>query len=189
MVWHDQIQHKPASCGGPTRWHQDAPLWPIIRPMTPVSAWLPIDDADEENGCMWMVPGSFKWGDQIEYLRTQRELTQPEEFANLEGFVPPPSAEITVVEPQSMPAKRGEVAFHHSLNWHGSPRNRSERRRRAIAIHYMTGDSVYDASGEHPMKQFVQIENGEPMKRAGTHFPLVCEGGEPRRAPKSAAGR
>ncbi|MDE0964646.1 MAG: phytanoyl-CoA dioxygenase family protein, partial [Candidatus Latescibacteria bacterium] len=56
MVWHDQIQYKPAQYGGSTHWHQDAPLWPIIKPMTPVSAWIPFDDATEENGCMWMVP-------------------------------------------------------------------------------------------------------------------------------------
>ena len=47
MVWHDQVQYKPAQYGGATTWHQDAPLWPIIRPMTPVSAWIPFDDADE----------------------------------------------------------------------------------------------------------------------------------------------
>ena len=42
MVWHDQIQYKPAQYGGSTHWHQDAPLWPIIKPMTPVSAWIPL---------------------------------------------------------------------------------------------------------------------------------------------------
>ena len=60
MVWHDQIQYKPPGYGGVTSWHQDAPLWPIIRPMTPVSAWIALDDAEEENGCMWMVPGSHR---------------------------------------------------------------------------------------------------------------------------------
>jgi len=57
-VWHDQLQYKPAGTGGALSWHQDAPLWPIIKPMTMVSAWIPLDDVDEENGCMWMVPGS-----------------------------------------------------------------------------------------------------------------------------------
>ena len=61
-IWHDQIQYKPAEIGGTTGWHQDAPLWPIIRPMTEVSAWVAMDDVDVENGCMSMVPGSHKWG-------------------------------------------------------------------------------------------------------------------------------
>ena len=50
-IWHDQIQYKPAEIGGTTGWHQDAPLWPIIRPMTEVSAWVAMDDVDVENGC------------------------------------------------------------------------------------------------------------------------------------------
>src|SRR5690242_1683 len=54
MVWHDQVQYKPPLAGGATRWHQDSPLWPTIRPLTPVSAWIPFDDADVDNGCMWM---------------------------------------------------------------------------------------------------------------------------------------
>ena len=179
QVWHDQIQYKPANHGGTTRWHQDAPLWPIIRPMTPVSAWIPFDDADEENGCMWMVPGSHTWGNQMDFLRTQNQLTQREEFGRLEGFTPPQDAAIKEVAARSWPVLKGEVSFHHSLTWHGSPANHSPRPRRAIAIHYMTGEAHYDAKGEHPMKQFVTLEDGAPMAQAGPHFPKVFQGGEP----------
>ena len=178
MVWHDQIQYKPANRGGSTGWHQDAPLWPIIKPMTPVSVWLPLDDADEENGCMWMVPGSFKWGSQMEFLRTRGDLKKLDVFTQLDGFTPPAGAEITTVEPRPMCVKKGEVSFHHSLNWHGSPTNKSSRERRAIAIHYMTGEARFDASGDHPMRQFVDLEDGAPMSEAGEHFPMVCRNGE-----------
>ena len=179
MVWHDQIQYKPAEYGGATTWHQDAPLWPIIKPMTPVSAWIPFDDADEDNGCMWMVPGSHKWGNQIDFLRTQGELKQREDFKNLATFSPPNDADIAEVEAVPWPVKRGEVSFHHSLTWHGSPFNRSGRPRRAIAIHYMTGDARFDAGGDHIMKQFVDLPDGAPMAEAGAHFPSVCRGGVP----------
>ena len=176
MVWHDQVQYKPAGYGGATRWHQDAPLWPIIRPMTPVSAWIPFDDADEENGCMWMVPGSHKWGNQMDFLRTQGELTKREGFGGLAGFEAPGGAEVAA---RPWPVKRGEVSFHHSVTWHGSPFNESERPRRAIAIHYMTGQARYDAKGDHLMKQFVDLEDGTPMAKAGPHFPRVCRDGQP----------
>ena len=179
MVWHDQIQHKPAGYGGATRWHQDAPLWPIIRPMTPVSAWVALDDALEENGCMWMVPGSHKWGNQIEFLKTQHALDQVEDFGNIEGFTPPEHAEVQTVEPRPWPVKAGEVSFHHSLTWHGSPLNHSDRPRRAIAVHYMTGESRYVASGRHVMQEFVHIEDNELMSNAGDHFPFVYRNGEP----------
>jgi phytanoyl-CoA hydroxylase len=187
MVWHDQIQYKPAEYGGATTWHQDAPLWPIIKPMTPVSAWIPFDDADEENGCMWMVPGSHKWGNQIEFLRTQGELKQREDFKNLTAFQPPADAETTAVEAVPWPVKRGEVSFHHSLTWHGSPFNRSGRPRRAIAIHYMTGEARFEAGGQHIMKQFVDLPDGAPMAEAGAHFPRVCNGGKAVGVPERLA--
>ena len=74
---------------------------------------------------------------------------------------------------------RGEVSFHHSLTWHGSPFNQSHRPRRAIAIHYMTGAARFDQSGEHLMKQFVALPDDAPMAAAGRHFPVVCRDGEP----------
>src|SRR2546423_2220812 len=61
-VWHDQVQYKPPTNGGPTSWHQDHPYWPIIQPADLVSAWVALEDADVENGCMWMVPRSHLWG-------------------------------------------------------------------------------------------------------------------------------
>lgn len=55
LVWHDQMQYKPPYHGGYTGWHQDSPAWPIILPNLMISAWLPLDDAYVDNGCMWMV--------------------------------------------------------------------------------------------------------------------------------------
>jgi hypothetical protein len=54
----DQIQYKPALTGGWNGWHRDMPSFPLIRPYTALTAWIALDDATEENGCMRMVPGS-----------------------------------------------------------------------------------------------------------------------------------
>jgi ectoine hydroxylase-related dioxygenase (phytanoyl-CoA dioxygenase family) len=179
QVWHDQVQYKPANTGGATTWHQDAPLWPAIRPMTPVSAWIPFDDADEDNGCMWMVPGSHRWGNQQELLNTRRDLTTLEGFDKVgEGFEPPADAPIREVRPIPWPVRRGELSFHHSLTWHGSPKNRSTRPRRAIAIHYMTPEAVFVAGSSHVMAKYAEVGDGEPMSQAGPHFPIVCRGGQ-----------
>lgn len=159
-IWHDQIQYKPAQIGGVNMWHQDAPYWPILAPMTEVTGWVALDDVDEENGCMSMVPGSHLWGDNIEFLHTFKTYEDmPTEF---DGH------KIQVVR---CPVKKGEVHYHHSLTWHGSHANTSGRPRRAIALHYMTQDTRYVASGQHVMKQFVQVDDGELMQ--GEHFPLV----------------
>ena len=161
-VWHDQIQYKPAETGGVNMWHQDAPLWPIILPMTEVSAWVALDDVDEGNGCMSMVPGSQAWGNQMAFIRDLESYdAMPDTFED---------KSIAVIR---RPVKKGEVHYHHALTWHGSHANTSDRPRRAIAIHYMTDETRYVASGEHLMKSFVDVADGEVLE--GDHFPTVWE--------------
>ncbi|MCC6580306.1 MAG: phytanoyl-CoA dioxygenase family protein [Phycisphaeraceae bacterium] len=177
QVWHDQVQYKPANYGGATGWHQDAPLWPSISPMTPVSAWIPFDDAEIENGCMWMVPGSHRWGEQMQFLGTKGGLKNMPEFTSVtEGFTWPPEVESCKLEVEARPVRRGEVHFHHSLTWHGSPMNMSTRPRRALAIHYMTSEAVFTGR-PHPMADFIHLPVGGRMLDAGEHFPIVCRDG------------
>ena len=117
-IWHDQIQYKPAHIGGVNMWHQDAPFWPILAPMTEVSAWVALDDVDEDNGCMSMVPGSHLWGNHIDFLNTLSNYdAMPGEYL---GHA------INVVR---RPVKKGEVHYHHALTWHGSHANTSGRPR------------------------------------------------------------
>ena len=55
--------------------------------------------------------------------------------------------------------------------WHGSRANPSDRPRRAIALHYITQDCRYVSKGDHPMKPFVKVGEGE--KLVGDRFPQV----------------
>jgi hypothetical protein len=175
QIWHDQIQYKPPRHGGINNWHQDAPYWPVIKPATPVTAWIALDEVDESNGCMWMVPGSHKWGNNIKLI----ERTEHDKFFEVgAGYAPPADAEINQVRIVPWPVHQGEVSFHHSMTWHGSHENRSDRPRRAIALHFMTGEARFVASGSHPMKQFIQLDDGASMRNAGRHFPQVTRGGK-----------
>lgn len=165
-VWHDQVQFKLAERGGITDWHQDSPCWPILTPKTcQVTAWVALDDVDASNGCMSMVAGAYRWGDQIEFLRS------------IQGFNGmPPTFQDRDLQVELCPVPAGHVHYHHGLTWHGSHANTSARPRRAIAIHYMTGDTRYDSSGNHTMKPFVKVMDGEVL--AGDHFPLVWDDGK-----------
>lgn len=169
-LWHDQIQYKPPRDGGVNMWHQDAPFWPVLGADTMVTAWIPLDDADESNGCMSMVPGSHRWGRHWhDYLHTVKS------FETIgEGFVPPDGERFEV---KLWPVRCGEVSFHHSLTWHASHGNRSERPRRAIALHYMDAATPFVAAGEHLMKPFITSADGEPV--AGDRFPIVWRDGQP----------
>jgi len=164
-IWHDQIQYKPAAVGGVNMWHQDSPYWPVLEPKTAqVTAWIALDDVDEENGCMWMVPKSHEWGVQVDFLHTLKAFDDmPSDFQRRS------------LEPVACPVRKGQVHFHQSLTWHGSNANRSGRPRRAVALHFMTEETVRVSNGKsHPMEPFMKVASGE--KVAGDVFPLVWQG-------------
>ena len=160
-IWHDQIVYKPKDAGGSLNWHQDSPQWDLLQPKTEqVTAWIALDDAEADNGCMVMVPGSHRWGDKWSTLIDLREQNPlPERF---EGHD---------VHLMLCPVKKGQVHFHHPLTWHSSGTNYSSRPRRAIAIHFMTEKVIYDPSGTHPMKPFVHVAAGAMLE--GEAFPKV----------------
>lgn len=162
-IWHDQVQYKPAETGGVNMWHQDSPLWPTLEPKTEqVTAWVALDDVDESNGCMSMVVGSHKWGNKIEH------------FGSFKGWNGLPSEfEGHKIETRLCPVKKGHVHYHHGLTWHGSHANTSGRPRRAIALHYMTQKTVYNASKDHPCKHLITVADGQMI--AGDNFPLLWE--------------
>jgi ectoine hydroxylase-related dioxygenase (phytanoyl-CoA dioxygenase family) len=169
-VWHDQIQVKPPKIGGPTIWHQDHPYWPVIQPADLVSAWVAIEDATIENGCMWMVPQSHKWGPH----NGGTVGSDPETWGPTPDMSQVPAGADITPAPCEVPA--GSVVFHHCLTWHGAPPNRSEKNRPAIAVHYMPGWVRYEPAGRsHLVEHHITVKPGEPLK--GDHFPTVMEEG------------
>jgi ectoine hydroxylase-related dioxygenase (phytanoyl-CoA dioxygenase family) len=138
-IWADGIHYKPPLHGGPVTWHQDGIYHFSYMARGNVdrilSAWIALDDADEESGCMWMVPGSHRWGHREDYLRTFIHLKDRTELGTIQ-----PHPEVDPGEwrsPIPCPVKAGEVHFHHTFTWHASPINRSPRLRRGHTIFYM----------------------------------------------------
>ena len=160
-VWHDQIQYKPPHTGGMLDWHQDHPAWPMIVPADLVSAWVALDDVEVENGCMWMVPGSHRWG-------KVPLVTDPDGTVSPDASCLPEGVEVRI---EPVPVKKGEVCFHHCMTWHNSRANKTDRPRRAFATHYMPGYTIYHPQRYHPMEQRVQVKPGEVL--AGPGFPVV----------------
>lgn len=166
-IWHDQIQYKPAAKGGTNWWHQDSIYWGVHAVKdAQITAWVALDDADTDNGCMWMIPGSHQWADQIAYLHAKREELGLNRFLELTS-----DHHGKPVQPVACPVKRGHVHFHHPLTWHGSPANNSGRPRRAIALHYMNERVTFDAKGGHVLKPHIKVEHGQPVR--GQRFPRL----------------
>jgi hypothetical protein len=135
----DQVQYKPPRVGGRNAWHRDRPSFPLAPPYTGLTAWIALDDATVRTGCLWMVPGSHRWGDASDLA------------VEGDGWGLPGVADLTEyrghpVRPVPRPVRAGHVHFHHERTWHASGRNGTRRKRRAIAIHYAGADDRYLAN-------------------------------------------
>lgn len=131
-LWHDQLLFKPgqgpqsASSAANIGWHQDRHYWQNTADNL-LTAWVPFDDVNLDNGCMQFVPGSHRWGLLAEgdfFTGDLDELARKIERATGKEFKP-----IPVV------LKAGQPSFHHCLTIHGSGPNTTDRPRRSLAIH------------------------------------------------------
>ncbi len=119
--------------------HQDQ-YYLKVQPGTSMAAWMALDDCDEENGCMQVVPGSHNW----DVLCTiPADTTQS--FTDV--TVPLPEG----VKPAPIIMKAGDVLFFNGQLVHGSFANTSpDRFRRALIGHYIVGDARKVAQFYHP---------------------------------------
>jgi phytanoyl-CoA hydroxylase len=109
-------------------------------PGTCVAAWMALDECDEENGCLEIVPGSHEWP----ILCTIAADTS-QSFTDV--TVPlPDDAELVPV-----PMQPGDVLFFNGSLVHGSKPNGSDRFRRALIGHYIHADAREVARWYHPV--------------------------------------
>jgi len=119
--------YKPPFTGGVIGWHQDDYYFRVNKPNAVVSAWLTLDDVDEKNGCMWVIP------------RAHHGLVSHVPTENKDGVYIPDADESRAV-PLRM--KAGEIMFHHGATPHRTLANESERPRRALAMHFMDAGCI-----------------------------------------------
>src|SRR3954454_12414317 len=113
---HTKMLVKPPENGAPFPMHQDYPYFPHER-HTLLASSIHLDDTDEENGCLHVVPGSHTLG-PLEAEGDAHTLDYP-----LESGTP-------------CPASAGDVLFFNYLTIHGSGTNRSTRTRRNVLFQY-----------------------------------------------------
>ena len=123
--------------------HQDQ-YYLRVNPGTCCAAWVALDDCDEENGCLQVVPGSH----DLPVLCTIPADTN-KSFTN-----------VTVPIPDNMSAesvimKAGDVLFFNGQLIHGSLPNSSQTRfRRSLITHYIVGDAQQVSHFYHPALRF-----------------------------------
>ncbi len=111
-------------------WHQDCSYWPLT-PTKAITAWLAIDDADLENGCMEVAVGSHTQG-LIEF-----ETTGADSGNVLDQAVKNPERYGRKV---ATPLIAGQMSLHSDLLLHGSLPNNSRRRRCGLTLRYCPAD-------------------------------------------------
>jgi phytanoyl-CoA hydroxylase len=129
--------------------HQDN-FYLKATPGTCMAAWMALDDCDEANGCMRIVPGSHEWP----ILCTEKADTR---VSFTDVTVPlPPGAEALAI-----PMAAGDVLFFNGALVHGSfPNTSADRFRRALIGHYIEGAAEQVAQFYHPALRM----DGSPLE-------------------------
>ncbi len=132
-VYFSQIFFKAPEGGGPKPAHQDNFYFGPNDPEGVVTAWIALDDATLENGCLYFGDGSHRGP-------VYGHVAPPGEPFNLQ--LP---AGVLDRQPMSpAPVMRGGVSFHHGNVFHQSGPNHSTRWRRACALHYVNAHTRFD---------------------------------------------
>ena len=131
-VYFSQIFFKPPQGGGPKPAHQDSFYFGPSDPEGLVTAWIALDDADEENGCLRYGRGSHKGA----ILPHTAPEDRPFDLQIADEIV-------GTLDMRPAPVPKGGVSFHHGGTVHRSADNRSMRWRRACAMHYVRNDVVF----------------------------------------------
>ncbi|MBM7564121.1 phytanoyl-CoA dioxygenase family protein [Paenibacillus sacheonensis] len=160
-------------------WHQDS-CYIKTHPDTLVGAWIALEEADEENGCLWVAPGSNHepvyppkeiGGGNVHALDAFSDLDGVQNVSHLDDEVNTLSRVVAKYPPPiSVPLQPGDVLFFHSHLFHRSyPNKTTDRYRRSYVCHYCNARSwvPWDHDGyEGDSGNYRQI-----LARGRTHLP------------------
>jgi ectoine hydroxylase-related dioxygenase (phytanoyl-CoA dioxygenase family) len=143
-------------------WHQDEYYIPT-RDQSLVGAWIAIDDATIDNGCLWIIPG------RPVYIMRRRKYTG-NEYADVD------TVDISNFHDRAIPVemKSGSVVFFNGYTLHSSLANKTtDNFRTALVNHYMSAESMlpWDQDGKLPptedCRDIVMIAGEDPYAWKG----------------------
>jgi ectoine hydroxylase-related dioxygenase (phytanoyl-CoA dioxygenase family) len=180
-------------------YHQDSYYIPTF-PDTLCGAWLAIDRADEENGCLWMTTGSQHepvYPDPDGRAHGHRSLADIEPIANASHTDEAVNGLTRVARKYAgrevkVEADPGDVVFFGGHVLHRSHSNRSDRPRRSFVGHYCNARSAVPWNHGQPFEgefaNYLHI-----LARGSTHLPYAqprfgtpCAANQPATPPAAA---
>lgn len=140
--YHSKMIMKDAKVGGAWAWHQDYGYWYQNGVLFPdlTSAFIAVDPATRENGCMQVLSGSHRMG------RIDQVLTGDQAGADMER-VREAEKRLPLVYVEMEP---GDVLFFHSNLLHRSDQNRSDKPRWAMICCYNAARNDPYKDSHHP---------------------------------------
>lgn len=145
LYWEQGVA-KPPEARTELPWHQDNGYTPL-EPEEYLTCWLALDDADLDNGCLWVIPESHTMG-------TQSHVNDEQHGPFRVGY----SGELAGV---AIPVPKGSVLVFSSLIMHRSGPNTSGRHRRAWIIQYCPSQARSALSGRHLDDRLLVARDGE----------------------------
>jgi len=170
----------PPGLGG-QGWHQDAYYIPTF-PDTLIGVWMALERADEENGCLWVIPGSHaepiyptpERHAQVHAEESFEDLEMVENVSMLDDSINTLNRVVRKYpDPIPVVCEPGDVIFFHSHLLHRSHRNRTtDRFRRAFVSHYCNARAWvpwnHGQPWEGPAANYQHI-----LARGATHLPCA----------------
>lgn len=120
---------KQPGIGGEVVPHQDSTFL-ATEPPSVVGMWLALEDATQDNGCLWTLPGSHKFGVKRRFIRRPDNscLFEGEQDSyDLDEFVP-------------VEVAAGSLVLLHGACVHYSKENLSNKSRHAYTLHIVEGN-------------------------------------------------
>lgn len=129
-MFQDMALIKPPRIGREKPWHQDMAYFnvPIDTPI--VGAWIALDSAFPENGCMMVNPGSHREGPVVHFRRRDWQICD---------------TEVQVNRTVAIPLEPGGCLLFHGLLHHGTPPSQSDQTRWAVQYHYKPASLIIDS--------------------------------------------
>ena len=134
---------KPATIGAPTPWHQDEAYWKPDRQYRSMSIWIPLQDVDETNGCLWFNEGSHEW----EVLEHQSIRNDP----RVHGLELVDTSVIRNAVACPLPA--GGFTIHRNRTAHYAGPNTTPATRRALVLSAALPDCPYPTDRRFPWNE------------------------------------
>jgi hypothetical protein len=144
LYW-EQAVSKPPQARTELPWHQDNGYTPLV-PEEYVTCWLALDDAELENGCLWVIPGSHRQG-TLPHHNGAGPFRVGHDGPDVDGV--------------AVPVARGSVLVFSSLLMHRSGPNVTDRQRRAWILQYCSATATSALSGRLLDDRLLLAEDGE----------------------------